>query len=108
MNKSVTNKRRYMKQLDFYLSVVAILCMVSIKSFAADIAVENEDGVTIYYSYINDGKELAVVQPTNDVICRIPGICRVTGSSNCHITRGNGGITFNVTNPSPFLVGSNK
>lgn len=71
-----------MKQLDFYLSVVAILCMVSIKSFAAEIAVENEDGVTIYYSYINDGKELAVVHEnlyTNDVIFRIPQSVVVDG-----------------------------
>ena len=28
--------------------------------FAYDIAVENVDGVTIYYNYINDGKELEV------------------------------------------------
>ena len=53
--------------------------MVATKSFAYDIAVENEDGVTIYYSYINDGKELAVVQPTNDVIYRIPPSVMVDG-----------------------------
>lgn len=34
--------------------------MTSYKSFAYDIKVKNEDGVTIYYDYINDGKELSV------------------------------------------------
>ncbi len=34
--------------------------MTSYKSYAYDIAVENADGVTIYYNYINDGKELEV------------------------------------------------
>ena len=41
------------------------MCMVTTKSFAYDLAVKNENGVTICYSYINDGKELAVVQPTS-------------------------------------------
>ena len=36
------------------------MSMISSKSFAYDIAVENADGVTIYYNYINDGKELEV------------------------------------------------
>ena len=34
--------------------------MVGTKALAYDIAVENADGVTIYYNYINDGKELEV------------------------------------------------
>ena len=34
--------------------------MASNKAFAYDIAVENADGVTICYNYINDGKELEV------------------------------------------------
>ena len=38
-----------------------LVCMVGTKAFAYDIAVENEDGVTIYYNYINDGRELEVV-----------------------------------------------
>ena len=37
-----------------------LLSMTSYKSFAYDIAVENSDGVTIYYKYINEGKELEV------------------------------------------------
>lgn len=37
-----------------------LMSMVVTRAFAYDIAVENDDGVTIYYNYINDGKELAV------------------------------------------------
>ena len=39
-----------------------LILMTSTKAYAADydIAVENADGVTIYYKYINDGKELEV------------------------------------------------
>ena len=36
------------------------MSMVSNKSFAYDIAVENADGITLYYNYINAGKELEV------------------------------------------------
>lgn len=34
--------------------------LMSITGYAYDIAVENADGVTIYYNYINDSTELAV------------------------------------------------
>lgn len=37
-----------------------LVSMMGANAFAADIAVENADGVTIYYNYINDGKELEV------------------------------------------------
>ena len=40
--------------------------MVGTKAFAYDIAVENADGVTIYYNYINDGTELEVTYKTTD------------------------------------------
>ena len=36
------------------------MSMVGVKAFAYDIAVNNDDGVTIYYNYINDNKELEV------------------------------------------------
>jgi hypothetical protein len=41
--------------------------MVGTKAFAYDIAVENADGVTIYYNYIKDGTELEVVNRTNGI-----------------------------------------
>ena len=41
-----------------------LILMTSTKAYAYDIAVENADGVTIYYNYINDGKELEVVGAT--------------------------------------------
>jgi len=50
------------KKLFFLFSI--LLSMVGIKALAYDIAVENADGVTIYYNYINDGKELEVTYKT--------------------------------------------
>lgn len=43
-----------------YLFLLVILCLIEINAYAYDIAVENADGVTIYYNYINDGTELEV------------------------------------------------
>ena len=37
-----------------------LLCMFGAKAYAYDIAVKNADGVTIYYNYINNDKELEV------------------------------------------------
>ena len=34
--------------------------LVSVSAFSQNIAVQNADGVTIYYNYINDGTELEV------------------------------------------------
>ena len=45
----------------FYLFTV-LMSMVGAKAFAYDIAVENADGVTIYYNYISDGLELEVTK----------------------------------------------
>ena len=42
----------------FVLAVLALLG--SINALAYDIAVENADGATIYYNYINNGEELEV------------------------------------------------
>ena len=36
------------------------MILLPLVASAHDIAVENADGVTIYYNYINDGKELEV------------------------------------------------
>lgn len=49
-----------MKQSKLLFLLVVLMSMTSNKSYAHDIAVENADGITIYYSYINDGKELEV------------------------------------------------
>ena len=40
--------------------LLLLMSMIITKVFAYDIKVENADGVTIYYNYINDGKELQV------------------------------------------------
>ena len=49
-----------MKKLSFISVLTMLLCMVNVKAYAYDFAVENSDGVTIYYNYINDKKELEV------------------------------------------------
>lgn len=49
-----------MKQQNITILLLILMSMVGAKALAYDIAVENEDGVTIYYNYINDGKELEV------------------------------------------------
>lgn len=46
------------KILLFLFSI--FLSMVGVKALAYDFSAENADGVTIYYNYINDGKELEV------------------------------------------------
>ena len=52
------------KRIGIMLTI--LMSMVTTKAFAYDIAVENEDKVTIYYNYINDGAELEVTYG-NDV-----------------------------------------
>ncbi len=49
-----------MKQLHITFLLAVLMSMVGAKAFAYDIAVENDDGVTIYYNYISEGKELEV------------------------------------------------
>jgi hypothetical protein len=41
-------------------SLLLMMMLLPMVASAYDIAVENADGVTIYYNYINDGKELGV------------------------------------------------
>jgi len=55
-----------MKQFIRPLLLTVLLCMVGTKAWAYDIAVMNADGVTIYYNYINDGKELEVTYTIYD------------------------------------------
>ena len=49
-----------MKTRGIVIVITILLSMVSTKAWAYDIEVKNADGVTIYYNYINDGKELEV------------------------------------------------
>ncbi len=51
-----------MKKQSFTILLVLLISMISTKALAYDIAVMNADGVTIYYNYINDGKELEVAK----------------------------------------------
>lgn len=49
-----------MRHFYLQLTLAILFCMVVNKTFGYDIAVENEDGVILYYNYINDGTELEV------------------------------------------------
>lgn len=53
-----------MKTTELKLSFlfILILSMMGTKTYAYDIAVKNADGKTIYYNYINEGKELEVIR----------------------------------------------
>lgn len=54
--------------------LIVVLSIFGERAFAYDFSQENSDGVTIYYSYINDGQELAVSQSGADYsgIVKIP------------------------------------
>ena len=49
-----------MKQVKLTFLLTVLMSMVGAKTFAHDIEVQNADGVTIYYNYINEGTELEV------------------------------------------------
>ena len=55
-----TKNDRIMKQISLSILLTLLMSMAGIKAYAYDIAVENADGVTIYYNYYNEGKELEV------------------------------------------------
>ena len=55
-----------MKNFYFKTFLLCLLSFIGIeKAFAHDIAVANEDGVTIYYNYTNNGTELEVTYRGN-------------------------------------------
>lgn len=49
-----------MKHNNINILLVILMIMIGNKAFGYDIAVKNKDGVTLYYNYINEGKELEV------------------------------------------------
>ena len=53
------------KQSIAKILLTILISVMEANAFAYDFAVENADGVTIYYNYINDGKELAVTYRNN-------------------------------------------
>ena len=54
-----------MKTRGIVIVITILLSMVSTKAWAYDIAVKNSKGVTIYYNYIKNGKELEVTSAEN-------------------------------------------
>ena len=61
-----------MKQYHVFLVLAVLMSMVGTKAFAYDVAVENEDGITIYYNFINNSTELEVTSSyssyTGDIV----------------------------------------
>ncbi len=55
-----------MKHLCTKILLAMLMSMMGINVFAYNIEVKNADGVTIYYNYINDGKELEVAQANSN------------------------------------------
>ena len=56
-----------MKQYHVFLVLAVLMSMVGTKAFAYDVEAENEDGITIYYNYINN-TELEVTYRYRDGI----------------------------------------
>ena len=50
----------------FFFLFSILMSVVGTKALAYDVAVENADGVTIYYNYISDGAALEVTYKAND------------------------------------------
>ena len=61
-----------MKQFSISILLTMLMSMVGTNVFAYDIEVENNDGVTIYYNYINDGTELEVTTGNYSGAVNIP------------------------------------
>ena len=61
-----------MRRIKSLFTLVVLINLTSLEALAYDIAVENGEGVTIYYNYINDGSELEVTYKSG------------SGSSNNH------------------------
>ena len=61
-----------MKQYHVFFVFAVLMSMVGTKAFAYDVAIENEDGITIYYNYINNSTELEVTSSyssyTGDIV----------------------------------------
>ena len=56
-----------MRMKNFYLSLFSLLiCFVSADVYAHDIEVQNTDGKTIYYNFINNNTELEVTSKSHN------------------------------------------
>jgi hypothetical protein len=89
-----------------------LLCMTGVSAFAHDIEVKNDDGVTIYYVWINNDTELAVSFRGSDVDDSyaysgnvvIPSSVTYNGNTYS-VTRIGGGAFYGCSLPPlPFLI----
>lgn len=58
--ENINKKDIAMKRLNFIFLLTILMSMTGTYAYAYDIAVENADGVTIYYNYIKNETELEV------------------------------------------------
>ena len=89
----------------FCILFTFLLCKVGTKAFAYDIAVKNEDGVTIYYNYINDNKELEVTHSNYSGVLVIPETVSYMNRERTVTSIGSGAFSYcesliSVTIPS--------
>ena len=49
------------------IMLTMLMSLIGTKAFAYDFSVENTEGITLYYNYINDGKELELTYKTKSV-----------------------------------------
>lgn len=61
-----------MKHTSFSILLAVVLSLFGIKAMAYDIAVKNDEGVTIYYNYFNNGTELEVTNGSYSGVVVIP------------------------------------
>ena len=62
ITENKTNDDRIMKRISISFLLTLFMSMMGVNAFAYDIRVQNADGATIYYNYINDNTELEVTR----------------------------------------------
>ena len=83
-----------MKKFTIISLLSLLLCMVSTKSHAYDIAIKNNDGVTIYYNLINNNTEAIV---TYQSVIDVENKSAYIGTVNIPESITNSGNTISVT-----------
>ena len=53
-----------MKRQNYIFLLTSILFQVGLETFAWDFRIQNDEGIMLYYNYINDGKELELTYDT--------------------------------------------
>ena len=85
-----------------------LLSMGGTKALAYDIAIENANGVTIYYNYINDGQELEVTNLNNGYSACYSGVVVIPEEiAGRKVTSIGGSAFMGCTNLTSVTIPSN-